>query len=40
MPQGTLSRIVRNGVAENEVHLIPVIEKELLHYDVLAAPRG
>lgn len=37
MALGNLVEIVRNGVSADEVHLIPVIEKELLHYDVLAA---
>ena len=34
---GNLSQVVRDNVADDEVHLIPVIEKELIHYDVLAA---
>mgnify|MGYP007070116234 CR=1 FL=1 len=37
MAQSNLEAIVREGVPENEVHLIPVIEKELIHYDVLFA---
>lgn len=36
MVRGSLSEIVRNGVRDEEVHLIPVIEKELIQYDVLS----
>ena len=32
-----LAEIVRRGTPEEDAHLIPVIEKELLHYDVLDA---
>lgn len=37
MAVSNLSELVRRGVPQSEVHLIPVIEKELIHYDVLAA---
>lgn len=40
MASSDLSQIVRNGISDSEVHLIPVIEKELLHYDVLEALEG
>ena len=37
MKPRNLSEIVKSGITEREVHLIPVVEKELLHYDVLAS---
>ena len=37
MAADNLTELVRRGVPQGEVHLIPVIEKELIHYDVLAA---
>ena len=37
MAESKLSEIVRAGVPQSDAHLVPVIEKELLHYDVLYA---
>lgn len=35
MARTNLSQLVRDGIEDDEVHLVPVIKKELIHYDVL-----